>query len=136
MKNNQVISKKNIKVKTYNWVTFGNNVSESIIALCELVHNGYAAGFGTTNMRVDVSIVEEFGEKYLYVKNWGKPANIERVLDYGASSHATALNQFGTGFKTAMSYFNPANDGWEFYTHDGDFCYCYYLCPQPNLISC
>lgn len=117
----RIINKREVPVQVFNWEKFGNGIHSGAVALHELIQNGYAAGLEAGRTRVDVDIEEENGVKYLVVKNWGKPAVIERVLDYGNSSHDTAMNQHGTGFKTAMSFFNPGNDDWEFMTHDGDF---------------
>jgi hypothetical protein len=116
----KAIFKEKLPVKTYSWKAYGNNVPEAVIALNELVQNAIAAGLRTGNSCVSIEIKKELDGTYIYVMNTGDPAEIKKVLDYGQSTQETALNQFGTGFKTAMSYFNPSNDAWEFWTRHGE----------------
>ena len=121
MKNatNKIRETRNVDVKTFDWEGFANNIPNGIIAAHELIQNGIAAG--GENPEVHVIIKKEKEHTYLYVKNVGRFANIQEVLNYGHSSHETAMNQYGTGFKSAMSYFNPSDYEWEFFTHEGDY---------------
>ena len=128
-RNMEIINSEIINPQTYKWKNFGMNVAEAIHALCELVHNAYAACITSKEKRVYVDILVEDGDTFLYVKNSGNPADLARVLDYGnrdetiiSNETRTKLNQNGTGFKTAASYFNPANNGWTFYTRHNNFC--------------
>lgn len=118
MKTTKITNKKTVNVQTYSWERYGNIITDGIVALCEFTHNAYAAAMSQPMMRVSVDIEREPNGVYLYVKNSGNPADIEKVLHYGRKNHGTPLNQFGTGFKTAASFFNPGNDGWEFFTND------------------
>lgn len=123
MKTINTVSTKDITVQTHTWERFGNNIFSAIVALCEFIHNAYAACMHLTDNHVDVSIVPNGSDTYLYVKNNGHTADLQRVLDYGRINHGTVLNQWGTGFKTAASFFNPTNDGWAFYTRDEEHIY-------------
>lgn len=122
-----IITTSPINVQIQKFDRIGNNIPDGMNGAMELIMNGYSAGlvnrdqYGNINepMHVDVSIVSRRGVKYLYVKNSGITANLKKVLDYGEDNHDTQLNQFGTGFKSAASYFNPTNDGWAFYTTNG-----------------
>ena len=115
----KVMDKREMEVLTYSWMAFGNNIPDAGTAANEPIQNGYAAGLRSSKTHVDVKLVKEIDGTYLYVKNAGDPADVQKVLNYGHSTHDTAMNQFGTGFKTAMSYFNPSNDAWEFWTREG-----------------
>ncbi len=138
MKNSKinVVSQKVIPVKTHSWITFGNQIVCKMAALNELIQNAIAAILKYTILyhtdagmryfddnRIDVSIKEKKSGTYLYVQNNGIVADISKVLNYGQLNRDTALNQHGTGFKTAASFFNPTNDGWAFYTRDAEHIY-------------
>ena len=116
----KVMDKRELGIRTHYWPAFGNDVPNAATAANELIQNGYAAGISTGNTLVDVTVSKEIDGTYITVKNAGVPADVQKVLDYGLSTQETALNQFGTGFKTAMSYFNPSNDAWEFWTREND----------------
>ena len=118
--NEKVINTQAVSVQTHNWKRYGNFLTDVIDALCEYIHNGYAAGLiaRTRMISNDLKVQVEFKDNVLYVKNVGIPADLHKVLDYGKENHGTSLNQFGTGFKTATSYLNPSNDGWAFYTQN------------------
>ena len=115
----KVMDKRNLEVVTHSWPAFGSSIPNAGTAAHEPIQNGYAAGLRTGNTYVDVRIAKEDNKTYLYIKNAGDPADMQKVLNYGHSTQETAMNQYGTGFKTAMSYFNPSNDGWEFWTREG-----------------
>ena len=125
--NNSVIQRTQLKIQTQKFERIGNNITDGMNGALELIMNGFSAclvnrdqlGNQDEPMRVDVTITKRKGVKYLYIKNSGAPANMKKLLDYGEANHDTQLNQFGTGFKSAISYFNPTNDGWAFYTTTG-----------------
>ena len=117
---NQIIDSKMVQVQTHSWERYGNIIFNPMDALKEIVHNAYAATMGDSIKRIAIDIIAEHGDKYLCVKNSGHHADLEKVLHYGKKNHGSVLNQFGTGFKTAASFFNPENDGWEFFTRDDE----------------
>ena len=120
-----IITTKPITVQTHSFRTYGNILTDVVDALCEYIHNGYAAGLRgrASGLTKDLKVQVEFWDNTLYIKNVGVPADLQKVLNYGVENHDTPLNQFGTGFKTATSYLNPSNNGWAFYTHGEDGCF-------------
>lgn len=125
-----VVSTKTIPVTTHSWFAYGNQIVCKFAALNEIIQNAISAiiqySDGVTEKyfeenRIDVTIKKK--GTYLLVQNNGITANIQKVLNYGQLNRDTALNQHGTGFKTAASFFNPTNDGWAFYTRDAEHIY-------------
>lgn len=134
-RNHKVVSTNTVTVQTHSWKAFGNQIVCKFAALNEIIQNAIAAiirytiMMGITDSRyfadnhVDVSIKHLKHGTYLYVQNNGIVADLRKVLDYGRLNRDTALNQHGTGFKTAASFFNPTNDSWAFYTRDAEHVY-------------
>ena len=133
MKNNaNVVSTMTVPVTTHNWFNYGNQIICKFAALNEFIQNAISAIIQYTTgvaekyfeeNRIDVTIKKRKNGTYLYVQNNGITADIQKVLNYGQLNRDTALNQHGTGFKTAASFFNPTNDGWAFYTRNDEHIY-------------
>lgn len=115
-----------IDVETFSVPAFGNNVVEGMVALAEVIHNAYAAIITGTTMgleciaRIDISIKNVKDGKKLVVLNDGVHCDFQRLLNYGLhgvkGERSTVWNQYNTGFKTFIGFFNPSNDAWAFWT--------------------
>lgn len=122
--------KKNIKtteltVIPYSYDSYGQTIAKPADGCAEFIDNAYSNAIigRETNgdiMRIAIDIVRKETATFLYIKNSGCTADFAKVLNYGQKNYDTGLNQYGTGFKTAVSFFNPTNDGWKFYTKSGN----------------
>ena len=110
------------KVKTWNWQTYGNFITEVIIALAELISNAIdAALFLPGHKRVDINIENHDGIRWLVIKNSGVPINnLLEALNFGythpndrakTKNKKGKNNQYHTGLKSALSYFWPFDNG-------------------------
>lgn len=103
------------ETQTYAFDRYGNNFTEPVQALNEIIWNAFGDGNAT-----EVWVEYDAETHILRVINNGTPANIHNVFQYGRSSGKNQNHYYGTGMTNASAYFNPSNNCFYFITKNGD----------------
>lgn len=103
------------ETQTYAFERYGNNFTEPVQALNEIIWNAFGDGNAT-----EVWVEYDAETHILRVINNGTPANIHNVFQYGRSSGKNQNHYYGTGMTNASAYFNPSNNCFYFITKNGD----------------